>query len=233
MTKSLKTMLLNYLQNIKRISWDRDHEINSIDLSEYLLITHVFTSVCYFANFEFKKADDELFWKDQSNKIFRYSMFDIIESFAKLWIRLKKQEESKEEYEKLNLQKLHQQALFQTLLYLYLLDKSLTEDFIKTKLQLIGFNLIYSMGLPDNTFSQYINNMAPSMGENNINPDSIIAFKDEFCLKYNNMTESGEYFIIDHSGICQVISENGHNLDYISIFQKGQISITKFKKLRK
>ncbi len=74
--------------------------------------------------------------------------------------------------------------------------------------------------------------MAPSMGENNINPDSIIAFKDKLCLKYNNMAESGEFFIIDHSGICQVISKNGHKLDYISIFQKGQISTPKFKILR-
>jgi hypothetical protein len=232
MTKSLKTMLFNYLQNIKRISWDKNHKISSIDLSEYLLITHVFTSVCYFAIFEFKKADDELFRMDQSNGIFRHSMFDIIENFAKLWIKIKNQEQPEEEYEQLNLQKLQQQALFQTFLYLCLLDKSLTEDFIKTKLQLIAFNLIYSMGLPDNSFSQYINNMAPSLGENSINPGSIIAFKDELCLKYNNMAESGEFFIIDHSGICQVISENSHKLDYISIFQKGQISPTKFKKLR-
>jgi hypothetical protein len=232
MMNRLNKMIDTYLKNIESISFNKDHKIGIIDLSEFLLISQVLTSVCNFSHFKFNKPDEEAEWKKQTHNIFLHSMIDILENFAKLWIKVNGVEQPKNEYEVNRLEQYIEQAKSHIFISLFLIDRINNSEFIRQKLELISINLLHFMGLPNQNFNQYINNIISSLEEHTLSADNIITLKERFCDKFNILAESHNYFIFDHSGICQIIETTGNKYEYISLFNKGQIHPNDFKKLR-
>ena len=230
MIASALKMTENYKQTLNKFTNSTDHEIDIIDLSQFLLVTHVLTVVCNFTEYKFLKEKDAQKWEGHLSKIYANSMMDILVDFTKLCIKFRVKEFENNEYQVIQQKEYIQKAIYHLWVYIHLIQKKLAEETISKKIELVGLNLLHFLGKPDGDFKNYLNNMSKAYNDIYFNPANVLKFYEAQLGIYNGLNFNDKFMTLDHSGICKILEKRDNLLDYKSLFGKYQASTTTLKK---
>jgi hypothetical protein len=234
---SVTKLANNYIDQLNRICYSTNHKINELDFSNFLLVTHILTVVCNFKEYEFEKSDDGKSHIKELEQFYTDKMLEILQHFSRLLIKLPIVEYSDEDYQKQKFDEFFPKVGYHFWLYLYLIQHRSCNvqhrsfhDVVKDKVDLMAFNLIHFVGEPDRGFDQYLKRLSSGYNDMYFNPMSAIRFSDQMLESY--LKPNGQYIGIDHSGICRVVSNDGKQLKYTSLFMSATINISKLKEHR-
>jgi hypothetical protein len=227
---SANKMVEEYKQVLNNITYKSDHEIDKIDLSQFLLVTHIFTVVCNFMEYKFVKKADSFKWQDYLSKLYTQSMMDILVAFSKLFLKFNEKKFENNQYEEAILKGYIQKASYHLWVYLHLIERKVRAEVVTEKVELVGLNLLHYLGKPDSLFEIYLRNMSASYNKMYFNPDNVIRLCDRI-KGINSHSEFVEnYFFLNNLGICKIIEEKGLQIVYKSLYGKNITSATKIRR---
>jgi hypothetical protein len=113
------------------------------------------------------------------------------------------------------------------LLYVYLIQHRSWHQVERDKAELAALNFLYYIGEPKKEFDQYLKTLSAAYNDLFFNPLSVVRLSDQVLSRYLN--PHIQYFGIDHSSICRVLSDNGKEVEYTSLFTRGRINHSKYK----
>jgi hypothetical protein len=216
-----------------------DHQIDVIDLVQFLLVTHILTALTHFndgESFRKKKGVGYLDpqWQFKLRDTFKYLMRDILTSFNKLLIRqtLQESDDSNDQFTVEKLSDYKTKTIYNSLFYFHLIDTLSQESFVRDEIELMAFNLFQGLDLSDSHFDQYLDDISRTEDEVLFNVSAAIHLKDELEEKFIELDNDERYFRIDHSGWCLVKEKNEHEVRYESIYGTFPISMGKYKKYK-
>ena len=226
--KKLKKLTANYVNSIHKIRFDNDHKINVIDLSQFLLVTHILNEIVLFNKYKLDNSIQENEWNGKIRSNYNVLMKSMLLKFSELVIGCSLEEIKNDEYQNNKLKEYIKSTINYALLNIYLVNKLSQEEFVKNELQLIILNIFYKLGLPDEQFEQFTYNISQSHDEFYFNVESFIFLKNDFLRIYSQPMDGQKYFVINHSGICLVLENNQNEVKYKSVFNTYTITHKKF-----
>ncbi len=220
----------NYIGQLNKICYSTDHKINELDFGNFLLVTHILTVVCNFKEYEFEKSDGGKSHLRKLEQLYTDKMLEILLHFSKLMIRMPFVKYSEDDYQKQKFDEFLPKVRYHFWLYVYLIQHRYWHPVVKDKVELTALNFIHFFGEPDRGFDQYLKTLSSAYNDLYFNPMSAIRFSDQMLESY--IKPNGQYIGIDHSGICRVLSNDGKQLKYTSLFMPATINISKLKEHR-
>lgn len=225
----------NYIGQLNRICYSTAHKINELDFGNFLLVTHILTVVCNFKEYEFEKSDDGKSHIKELEQLYTDKMLEILQYFSRLLVKLPLIEYSDEDYKKQKFDEFFPKVVYHFWLYLHLIQNRSWNvqhrsfyDVVKDKVELMALNFLHFIGEPDRGFDQYLKRLSSAYNDMYFNPISVKRFSDQILGSY--LHPNGQYIGIDHSGICRVISNDGRQIEYTSLFLHSKIDYSKLKK---
>jgi len=224
----------NYIGQLNRICYSSDHKINELDFGNFLLVTHILTVVCNFKEYEFEKSDGSKSHQKELEQFYTDKMLEILQQFSKLLIKLPFAKYSEDDYQKQKFDEFLSKVGYHFWLYLYLIQNRSCNaqhrsfhDVVKDKVELMALNFIHFVGDPDKGFDQYLKTLSSAFNDMHFNPIWVVRFSDQMLSAY--LKPNGHYIGIDHSGICRVVSNDGKELKYTSLFMSATVNLSKLK----
>lgn len=98
------------------------------------------------------------------------------------------------------------------------------------KAELAALNFLHYIGEPNKGFDQYLKTLSAAYNDMYFNPLAVERLSDQLLSIYLN--PDSQFIGIDHSGICRVLSDNGKEIEYNSIFKRDRIRHSSYKKHR-
>lgn len=218
----------NYTGQLNRISYITDHQINELDFGNFLLVSHILTVVCNFKEYEFAQDEDAESHQKELEQIYTGKMLEILEHFTKLLIKLPLVKDREDDYQKQKFDEFFQKVGYHFWLYAYLIQQRTKYQVVIDRIELIALNFLLYIGEPDKGFDQYLNILSSAYNDMYFNSLSVERFSDQVLRLF--LDPSGQFIGIDHSGMCRVLESNENEIEYISLFAKGKMSIKKLKK---
>jgi hypothetical protein len=214
----LEKQVKSYIASVKKVSSDDGHEVDIIDLSEFLLLTHIITAICAFNSYDIKDKKDVQDYLNKLNAVNNRLMREVLLGFNKLILKHRLKDYSDNEYlgNKFNL--FLQRVIYNSMLYLYIIERNSKEQFILDELELFALNLFNNVYVPDANFEQYIIDALGSNDQIFYSRSSIIHLKNKYADLLNNWQRNGMYLKIAHSGFCKIVNSNQQMIKYKSIY---------------
>ena len=228
---SSENMVSNYLKSLKKVGRDQSLSVDIIDLSQFLLVTHVLTVVCCFTEFEIPNDNVPEEWQNSLNEKYKEYMLDILICFSRFCIQKSIRKYPEDEFHRDKLDNNIQKTIYHAYLYLYLLDRRFGEPVNTDKLELIGLNLMAYLGNADNNFRNYINDMSKTYQDVYFNPENVFKLYDKLKTIYKE-PDKNKFITLTHSGFCKIIAAKSRSIEYMSLYGKNIISVAKYKKYK-
>lgn len=153
--------------------------------------------------------------------------------FTKLLINRRIKSFPDNKYQSERLDNYRKKTISNILLYLYFVNVRTNASFIVEELQRIVLNVFECLGLPDEHFENYIEEMSRSEGGALFNFQAVIRLKNEYVALYENIRDNDDYFKIGHSGYCYIKERRKKRIVYESVYNRQEISMAKFKEYLK
>ena len=230
MINSVTKLADNYIGQLNKICYSTDHKINELDLGNFLLVTHILTVVCNFKEYEFEKSDVGKSHLRELEQLYSDKMLGILLHFSKLLIKMPFVKYSEDDYQKQKFDEFLPKVGYHFWLYVYLIQHRYWHPVVKDKVELTALNFIHFVGEPDRRFDQYLKILSSAYNDMYFNPIFVVKYSDQILATYLN--PSGQYIGIDHSGICRVLSNDGKQLKYTSLFMSATVNLSKIKEHR-
>ncbi|MHA1168784.1 MAG: hypothetical protein ACTSRU_13230 [Candidatus Hodarchaeales archaeon] len=228
MIKSVTKLADNYIGQLNRICFKTDHQIDELDLGNFLLVTHILTVVCNFKEYEFAKDEDAESHLKELEQLYTGKMLKILEHFTKLLIKLPFVRYRENDYQKQKFDEFLPKVGYHFWLYVYQIQRKSWHQVIRDKAELVALNFLHFVDEPDKGFDQYLKTLSAAYNDLYFNPLSVVRYSNQILGSY--FKPDGQYIGIDHSGICRIISDNGKEIEYHSLFARSRISHSKYKK---
>ncbi|WP_296619603.1 hypothetical protein [Marivirga sp.] len=236
----VENLVNSYKSSLNQIIYKPDHKIDIIDYAQFLLVSHILTTLTYFNDGEaFKTKNSDGYsdpnWQRKLRSVFKYQIKEVLTCFNKLLIKhgLKNSDNSNDKFSEQKLFDYKLKTLSNHMLYIYLIHSLNSETFIIEDLELLTFNLFERLGITESSFEQYLDNISKTDDEELFNVNGAINLRNKLEEKFNSLDENNSFFRIDHSGWCLVKEKNDKNIRYKSIHGTGKSSIPNYKKLKK
>lgn len=227
MINSVTKLADNYIGQLNRICYKADHQINELDLGNFLLVTHILTVVCNFKEYEFAKDEDTESHLKELEQLYTGKMLEILEHFTKLLVKLPFVRYRENDYQKQKFDGFLPKVGYHFWLYVYLIQRKSWHQVIRDKAELVALNFLHFVDEPDKGFDQYLTRLSAAYKDLYFNSMAVNRYSDQVISTYLN---SDRHFIgIDHSGICRVLSSNNKEVEYSSLFTNGRITQKKLK----
>lgn len=234
MINSVTKLADNYIGQINRICFSTNHRINELDFGNFLLVTHILTVVCNFKEYEFENSDGGKSHLKELEQLYSDKMLEILLHFSKLLIKMPFVIYSEDDYQKQKFDEFLPKVGYHFWLYMYLIQNRSCQaqhrsfhDVVKDKVELMALNFIHFVGDPDRGFDQYLKTLSSAYNDMYFNPILVVRVADQILASY--LKPNGQYIGIDHSGICRVISNDGKELKYTSLFMSATVNLSKLK----
>lgn len=229
----LERLVGDYINGLTKVVNLPEYEIDTIDLSQFLLVSHIFNTLCNFSEYRFNQKQDLSNWQLYLTELFSYSMIDVLNLFAKTCVKFDMVKYVDNEYQQLKLENCKRQTIYHFWIYLYLVHRKSNDYTIEHRIELLGLNMIYFFGKPDNGFESYVTRMFTHVDHLSFDPDSIIKLQKKIFNIFNSTDFQEKHILLDHSGICEVIRKEKSFIIYKSLYTKNKISLSGLKKHKK
>lgn len=228
MINSVTKLADNYIGQLNKICYKTNHQINELDLGNFLLVTHILTVVCNFKEYEFEKDDNPSSHLKELGHLYIIKMLEILQTFTKLLIKIPIILYQENGYQKQKYDEFFPKVGYHFWLYIYLIQHRSGHQVVRDKTELAAMNFLHYIGEPDNGFDKYLRSLSAAYNDMYFNPLAVVRLSDQFLSRYLN--PDGQYIGIDHSGICRVLSNESKEVYYSSLFSNGRISNGNLKK---
>lgn len=236
----VEDLVESYKSSLNLIIYKPDHKIDIIDYAQFLLVSHILTTLTYFNDGEaFRKKNGVGYsdpnWQNKLRLAFQHEIKEVLTCFSKLLVKfeLKNIDSSVDKFTEQKLHDYKLKTVSNCMLYIYLFDSLNSEAFIIEDLELLSFNLFWRLGITESFFEQYIVDISKTEDEELFNVYGAINLRNKLEEKFISLDENDSFFRIHHSGWCLVKESNDKNILYKSIYGKGNTSMDKYKKLIK
>ena len=229
---ALKKNIDYYEAQINRISADKSHKIGIIDLSEFLLLSHIMTAICMFSTFENLSEKEMIEGNKKLRNFYKVHMNKILKNFIKLFINHTLESYQSEEVLKDKFNIYLERAINNCMLYFYLLDHMLheKEEFLREEIRIMALNLFHYNTPPMIGFEQHFNHFNTLDGSRSINFLALLKFNDQLIDLYTSANEKPNYIKLPNSGYCQILEKTSNKIRYRSIHGINSISKSELKK---
>ncbi len=238
LVSQVKRLAQQYKASVSRIKTE-NHQIDVIDLVQFLLVTHIITALTYFNKGEaFRQKKGEGYtdpnWQFKLRDTFRFEMKEVLTSFNKLLIlcELKRMKHEADEYTESKVLDYRRKTVYNSMLYLHLIDTLNSEPFMNENLELLAFNVFNRLDLTGSKFEQYLDDISRTEDETMFNASSVIHLQNKLEKEFVKLGDNDNFFRIDHSGWCKVKERNEYQVRYKSIYGIGRISKSKYRKYK-
>jgi hypothetical protein len=228
MTNGYLNTLKKYIKHDKSKD-ELEYLIGIIDLSQFLLVTHVLTVVCNFTKFEFKNQKEEHKWSSKLPEFYVHSMLDLLSAFSKYCSKYSFESNIEDEYHNSKFIDLKRKVSYHIWVYFYLILRKSSESVVNDEIELIGLNLLHYIGAPDENFEKYIQLLSSCHQDMYFNPSTIVSLKDRILDLLHSHDLSENFLFLKHSGYCQILSW-GSKIRYKSLYGINSISKAELKK---
>ena len=215
----------NYISSLESLQKKKDITISVTELHKFLLATHLLAHFGNFIDYSFRENID--IGNEKINILFQEKMLKILIEFTKLCFDAKNNKLELDISQELKLELVKKEVLTKSFLYLYLLEiKTNYNNALERNIELIGLNLLKYLGTPDFGFEERIITIANNYIDT-INPKNVLRFKDKIISKISANGTNNNFLIINHSGVCKKIEQDGNTIKYQSLHGINSISSKK------
>ena len=229
---SIKKLVNNYIKGLKSNYHKSEYSYGVIEFSQFLLVTHILTAICYFPKYDLNEKLKEFNWKQLLMEYFIKLMRDTMLEFSKLLILQSKRSNPDSEYESQKLEKYANDAIYNSILFIYLIQRQTSEKVILDQLDLIALNLFEYLGVPDHGFSDYINKVFKINEEMPNSTGALIEMCDQYLESYKTLDQQENFVKLDRLGIC-LIKDRDREIRYTGVFGSYRMTHSNFKKKSK
>ncbi len=228
MINSVTKLADNYIAQINKICYKTNHQINELDLGNFLLVTHILTVVCNFKDYEFEKDDNPSSHLKELEHLYTFKILEILHTFNKLLIKIPIIKYQENDYQKQKFDEFFPKVGYHFWFYIYLIQYRSGHQVVRDKAELAALNFLHYIREPDKGFDKYLRSLSAAYNDMFFNPLAVVRLSDQILSIYLN--PDGRYIGIDHSGICRVLSSDSKEVHYSSLFTTGRISYGQLKK---
>jgi hypothetical protein len=228
MINSVTKLADNYIAQINKICYKTNHQINELDLGNFLLVAHILTVVCNFKEYEFEKDENPSTHLKELEHLYTFKILEILHTFNKLLIKIPIIKYQENDYQKQKFDEFFPNVGYHFWLYIYLIQHRSGHQVVRDKAELAALNFLHYFGEPDKGFDKYLRSLSAAYNDMYFNPLAVVRLSDQILSIYLN--PNGRYISIDHSGICRVLSSDSKEVYYSSLFTNGRISYGNLKK---
>lgn len=226
----LEKQVKSYISTVKKVSADSDHEVDIIDLSEFLLLTHIITAICAYNSYDFKDKMNIPDYLRKLKDLYNRLMREVLSEFNKLIVKHRLKDFSDNEYLNDKLSDFRLRVIYNSMLYFYLIDRNSSERFISDDMSILSLNLFTYLSPPDDKFNQYIIDASESNNELLFSHSGVIQLKNKFISLLDTIESNENYFKIGHSGFCLVLDYFENKVKYKCVFGINLIGKGELKK---
>ena len=227
--RNTEKLAFDFVKAMQNSYTDKVHKINEVTICQFLLVSHIITSIHYYTNYELPFDKEKNTYKgytpEEWKKLLRNSyhkiMQDVIVAFAKFVLSHELIEYSNNEHNGSKMQEYTKAALKHIVIYNYLINKNYAENTHSQITDLACLSIFKKLGVCDDNFDEYVEAVSKSNTEVYFNYRSVLQLKNKLDEMQSNKDK--KLFYQESFGVCLVKEIGSSRIKYRSIVDSNLI----------